>query len=67
MNTFLIIVLAVMIVFDIVAKIMVVICVLMKDDDLTRKGFNTLMIPFGYVCYIPSVIKLFMKNLRGLE
>jgi hypothetical protein len=56
-----------MIVFDIVAKIMVVICVLMKDDDLTRKGFNTLMIPFGYVCYIPSVIKLFMKNLRGLE
>ena len=67
MNTFLIIVLSVMIVFDIIAKFMVVCSVCINDKDVTRKGFNTFMIPFGYMSYIPYVVKLFMKNLRGLK
>ncbi len=67
MNTFFTIVLAVMIVLDIVIKFIVVCSVCINDKDVTRKGFHTFMIPFGYMSYIPYVVKLFMKNLRGLK
>ena len=67
MSTFFTVLLIWLIVFDVVAKIMAIICVIVNDKDLTRKGFNTIMFPFGYVCYIPKMVNRFMKNLRRLE
>jgi hypothetical protein len=68
MGTFCLVWLVIMIMIDIVVKMFSLIMVLAGDDDMTRKRFNTLvLIPFGFVCYIPDVMKNFIDKLEKLK
>ena len=68
MGTFCLVLLVIMSTIDIIVKLFALIMVLAGDEDMTRKRFNTLvLIPFGFVCYIPDVMKKFIDKLEKLK
>lgn len=67
MNEYIITVLIILICIDISVKILVMAGISLGDSDFTLKDFKIVLIPFGFLYYIPIWVKHFINNVKALK
>jgi len=55
------------IVIQISLWIFAVIATIMNDDDFKKNDIIRMLIPFGYLYYVPIGIQTFFKNFKEME
>jgi len=60
-------VLCILMMADITAKLFVLIGIGLGDSDITRKDLKIVLIPCGFLYYIPVWIKHLIKQVKGLK
>lgn len=61
------IILMILIMADITAKMFVLIGIGFGDEDITRKDLKIVLIPCGFLYYIPIWITHLIKQIKGLK